>query len=233
MVSHRTEDTASSFGATELLEFAGDNVRLAGQIDYPASKRPAEGYPLIFVIQHATSTSREDFNHIAEIGMESGAAVFRWDKRGTGKSGNGPSGTVEMDTLKAYETAIVQASLNPNRVIIFAQNEGTLILGDIYRALNKVKRPAGLILAGNMLDEEAVLDLNAPLHIVVSKNDWNAWQTYAEAAADAHAAKFKYNASFYVATNTNRLLMYTSGNTFHKGAETSIKHWLKHTCQIF
>jgi uncharacterized protein len=232
MVSERTDDTHSSLGASELLDFAGDSVRLAGQIDYPASKRPAEGYPLIFVIQHATSTSRADFEHIAQLGMDTGAAVFRWDKRGTGKSGTGPNGSAEKDVLKAYETAIAQPSINPERVIIFAQNEGSLILEELYRQIFKVRQPLGVILAGNMLDEDAILTINVPVHIVASKNDWNAWQTYAEAAADVHAAKYKSTASFYVATNTNRLLMYTSGNTFHKGAESSIKHWLKETCRI-
>jgi alpha-beta hydrolase superfamily lysophospholipase len=215
------------------LDFTGDTVRLAGQIDYPTSKRPAEGYPLIFVIQHATSTSRADFEHIAALGNDAGAAVFRWDKRGTGKSGNSADGSAEMDIVKAYQTAIVLPSINPERVIIFAQNEGSLILQELYRQILKIARPLGVVLAGNMLDESAILTINVPVHIVASKNDWNAWQTYAEAAADAHAAKYKTNASFYVATNTNRLLMYTSGNTFHKGAESSIKHWLKETCRIF
>jgi hypothetical protein len=232
MVSDRTDDLHSSLGASELLDFAGDNVRLAGQIDYPESKRPAEGYPLIFVIQHATSTSRAEFEHIVQLGMDTRAAVFRWDKRGTGKSGSGPNGSAEMDVLKAYQTAIAQPSINPERVIIFAQNEGSLILAELYYQIFKLQRPLGVVLAGNMLDEEAIININVPVHIVASKNDWNAWQTYAEAAADAHAAKYRTTASFYVATNTNRLLMYTSGNTFHKGAETSIKHWLKQTCQI-
>lgn len=233
MVSNRSDETHASLGASELLEFAGDNVRLAGQVDYPVAKRPAEGYPLIFVIQHATSTSRADFEHIAALGNDMGAAVFRWDKRGTGKSGSSPDGSAEMDIVKAYETAIVLPSINPERIIIFAQNEGSLILEERYRQISKLQRPWGVILAGNMLDEEAILTINVPVHIVSSKNDWNAWQTYAEAAADAHAAKYKSTASFYVAPNTNRLLMYTSGNTFHKGAESSIRYWLKETCRIF
>jgi len=232
MVSNRTDETHASLGASELLDFAGDNVRLAGQIDYPASKRPPEGYPLIFVIPHATSTSRADFDHIAALGNDAGAAVFRWDKRGTGKSGSSANGTSDMDVVKAYESAIVLPSINPEKMIVFAQNEGSLILEEFYKHILKLRRPLGVILAGNMLDEESILTINVPVHIVASKNDWNAWQTYAEAAADAHAAKYRFNASFYVATNTNRLLMYTSGNTFHKGAESSIKHWLKETCRI-
>ncbi|MEM9953936.1 MAG: hypothetical protein AAF846_20165 [Chloroflexota bacterium] len=232
MVSNRTDDSLGTVGASEIVNFSGDNVRLSGQIDYPESNRPANGYPLIFVIQHSTSTSITDFEHITTLGMTMGMAVFRWDKRGTGRSGNGANGSVEVDTLRAYEQAIKLPSVDSSRIIIFAQSEGTLLLQQEYKHLKQSQKPLGIILASNMLDEKAVLALDAPLHIIVSKNDWNDWRIYAEKASDTQAEKYGHEPSFYVATNTNRLLMYTSGNTFHKATETSIKHWLTNTCQI-
>ncbi|GAB5493490.1 MAG: hypothetical protein Phog2KO_37050 [Phototrophicaceae bacterium] len=232
MVANRTDDNLDSIGVTEMLEFAGDNVCLAGQIDYPKTDRPSNGYPLIFIIQHGTSISRADYQHVSELGTNVGSAVFRWDKRGTGRSGNGTSGSLSGDTAKAYEFALSLPSINPNQVIIFAQSEGTLLLGQDYSTFARLQKPHGVILASNMLDEKAVLKINVPIHFVVSKNDWNDWHIYAEKASDVHAEKYAYESSFYVATNTNRMLMYSSGNTFHKGTETSIKHWLKHTCQI-
>lgn len=232
MVANRTDDNLDSVGVTELVNFAGDNVHLAGQIDYPQQNRPSKGYPLVFVIQHGTSTSRADYQHITALGTSIGVAVFRWDKRGTGRSGNGSSGTLEGDTYKAYEFAVSLPSIDPERVIIFAQSEGTVLLGQDYSKFSKIHKPKGIILAGNMLDEETVLNIDVPIHFIVSKNDWNDWRVYAEKASDKHAEKYNYTPSFYVATNTNRMLMYSSGNTFHKGTETSIKHWLKHICQI-
>ena len=110
MVANRTDENLDAIGATEMVEFAGDNVRLAGQIDYPERNRPAGGYPLFFIIQHSTSTSRNDFKHVCSLGMSVGAAVFRWDKRGTGKSGSGSSGSIVGDTLKAYEFALNTSS---------------------------------------------------------------------------------------------------------------------------
>lgn len=232
MVSDHPGSELSSVGVSQELFFAGDSVRLAGQVDYPKSKPPSNGYPLIFVIQHATCTARKGYNHVTDFGTDAGAAVFRWDKRGTGSSGNGRDGTVAGDTLKAYQQAINLPSINRNRVVIFAQNEGTLLLRETYAQFVAIKKPLGIILGGNMLDETAILTLDVPVHIIVSKNDWNAWQIYAEAAADAHAQQTGHRSSFYVAMNTNRRLMYTSGNTFHKGAEQSIRYWLKHACQI-
>lgn len=231
MAANLTDDKLDSIGVSEMLNFAGDNVYLAGQIDYPQDNRPKNGYPLIFVIQHGTSTSRADYQHITSLGTSVGAAVFRWDKRGTGRSGNGSSGSSDGDTYKAYEYAISLPSVDSKNVIIFAQSEGTLLLGQNYPQFSKIQKPRGIILAGNMLDEKSVLNIDTPIHFVVSKNDWNDWRIYAEKASDSHAEKYNYEPSFYVATNTNRFLMYSSGNTFHKGTETSIKHWLKNTCQ--
>lgn len=232
MVANRTDETLGTIGATELVDFVGDNVALAGQIDYPETDRPANGYPLIFIIQHGTSTSRDDFEHVTTLGMKIGAAVFRWDKRGTGRSGSGSKGSIENDTLNAYKIAIKLPSIDPSRVIIYSQSDGTLLLGQEFARINKIQHPLGVILASNMLDEKAVLAIDCPVHIIVSKNDWNDWRIYAEKASDTHAEKYGFDGSFFVATNTNRLLMYTNGNTFHKSTEASIQHWLKNTCQI-
>jgi len=232
MVTNRVENQPASVSISDYITFAGDGVCLAGQMDFPHRQRPKNGYPLIFVIQHATCTSRHGYTHIAKLGTECGAAVFRWDKRGTGRSGAGGSGSVTIDTLKAYETAVTQGGIDPQRVVIFAQNEGTLLLGEAFREFAAIQKPRGVILASNMLDEKHILSIQTPLHIIVSKNDWNAWQIYAQAASEIHEAKYGFPSSFYVATNTNRRLMYLSGNAFHRGAEASIKHWLKHTCQI-
>jgi hypothetical protein len=232
MVSNHVEINITSVSASELVNFAGDNVHLAGQMDYPQTEKPASGYPLIFIIQHATCNSRKGYLHITKLGTEMGTAVFRWDKRGTGNSSSGGSGSVTVDTLKAYETAVNLPAIDRNRVVILAQNEGSMLLYEAYKEFVTIQEPLGVVLAGNMLDEKAILKIHVPLHIVVSKNDWNAWQTYAEAAADAQADKYGYHASFYVATNTDRRLMYANTSTFHRGAESSIKHWLEHTCRI-
>lgn len=232
MVSHHLESNLDSVSSSEIVFFAGDDVRLAGQIDYPKHRQPAAGYPLIFIIQHATCNSRRGYLHITKIGTEMGLAVFRWDKRSTGASGSGGSGSVMVDTLRAYETALAQAAIDPEHVVLFVQNEGSLLLGGAFDEFCAIQRPQSVILAGNMLDEKAILAIDVPLHLIISKNDWNDWRIYARAASEAHAARYNLPTSYYVATNTNRLLRYNSGTMFHHGAEASIKHWLEHVCLI-
>jgi len=214
------------------ISFAGDHVRLAGQIDYPAQPAPVSGYPLIFVIQHATSTSRDSYQYVVRIGAESNMAVFRWDKRGTGKSASGGNGSVMVDAIHAYQTALSQADIDRNQIIILAQLEGTLLLNEAFDDFRAIQAPRGVILTGNMLDEKAILTLDVPVHILLSKNDWNDWHIYAESAAKSHATHYGISPSYYVAPNTDRKLKYTNTSTFHRGAEDSIKDWLKQLCQI-
>ena len=76
--------------------FSGDNVTLAGQIDYPNLPAPQDGYPLLFILPNACCTGRKGFKHHMEIGIQAGFAVFRWDKRGTGRSASGGQGSTEQ-----------------------------------------------------------------------------------------------------------------------------------------
>ena len=231
MVTQSMDTPHASLGQTQVLFFNGDNVRLGGQIDYPNSVMPEGGYPLLFIIQHATCHTRSGYAHFTRLGNEQGAAVFLWDKRGTGDSGAGVGSTL-VDVVNAYKTALTQPNINPQRVVIIAQNEGSLILREAWSQFVALQRPCGVVLVGNMLDEKQILTLNVPLHIAISKNDWNAWQIYADAASKAHQQKYGHSQSFYVAPVTNRLLMYENGGAFHRGANESIKEWLSTRCQI-
>ncbi|QPC82299.1 hypothetical protein G4Y79_21860 [Phototrophicus methaneseepsis] len=230
MVADQKPKNDPSIGITQPVFFNGDSVRLAGQTDYANVDPPSGGYPLIFVIQHATSTSRAEYQHLVRIGASLGMAVFRWDKRGTGASGSGFSGSAVGDTLAAYKEAVSQKYINPNRVIIAAYNEGSLLLHDALDQFNAIQKPYGLVLIGNMLDEKAITALQLPVYIVMSKNDWNDWQTYGRDAAEAHALKTGYDTQHYVAPNTNRQVLYANGGTFHRGAEKAITDWLDMIC---
>lgn len=230
---HSSESSPeAAIGVSEQLFFAGDGVRLAGQVDYPNSPATNRGYPLIFIIQHATCTSRQGYAHVAKFGAAVGMAVFRWDKRGTGASGADSNGSVAVDTVQAYKTAISQSLVDRNRVVILAQNEGAILLSEAFADFAAIQQPRGVLLMGNMLDETQILSIKAPVHIVMSKNDWNAWQIYGQAASETHSKRYGWQSTYYVAPNTNRRLMYTNGGTFHRGAEDNIKEWLKTICQI-
>jgi len=211
----------------EYVFFAGDSVRLAGQFDYPHAPLPMNGYPPLFVIQHATSTSRSGYSHYTRLLDSLSVVLFRWDKRGTGKSAAGAAGSLVVDTLNAYQEALRPRDVDEQRAIILAHNEGTLLLAEAFEKFSAISKPLGIVLVGNMLDERKITRLNVPVHILISKNDWNDWRIYGEGAAKAHAAKHGFAPSFFVAPNTNRRLMYDNTSTFHSAAMESIQNWLK------
>lgn len=213
------------------LFFAGDYVRLYGQIEYPHKPPPSTGYPLMFILQHACCTGLQGHAHYADLALTSGCAVFRWDKRGTGRSGSGGYGSTTLDAVKAYSTALAQPGIDPQHVVILAQNEGTLLLGENYTDFAAVQAPRGVILAGSMLDEQQILTLTTSLHIVSGERDWNLPQNHAEAAAAAHEQVYSYGASYYIARHASRRLVDTRNNMFHVGAAISMQRWLENLCQ--
>src|SRR3954464_75374 len=157
---------------TEII-FAGDEVRLAGQIEYPDTPRPENGYPLLFVLHHACCNMREDYADYAQIALAQGYAVFRWDKRGTGRSGDGGRGSTTQDAANAYEVAISQADINRKRVVILAVGSGSALLGSSFGLFARTQHPYAALLVANMLDDKEILALDTRIKIMMSPEDWN------------------------------------------------------------
>lgn len=215
----------------ELL-FAGDHVQLSGQIDYPDSPPPPDGFPLIFILHHAGCNNRDWYWPFAAIGLQSGFAVFRWDKRGTGRSGAGGRGSVTQDAVSAYEIALEQPHINRRRVVILAQDAGTGMLGDAYGLFARIQKPHAVILVSNMLDADAVLAIDTRLYILMSETDWNPWQQYAKAAALNHSRTYPYGAEYYVVPGSvDRKLIDGDGQSLPTAARSILLDWFHELCR--
>lgn len=213
--------------ATEII-FAGDEVRLAGQIEYPVTPRPENGFPLVFVLHHACCNAREDYDDYAQIALANGYAVFRWDKRGTGRSGDSGRGSTTQDAVNAYDIAISQPDINHKRVVILAVGAGSALLGSSYGLFARTQQPYAVLLVANMLDESEILALDTRLKIVMSPEDWNSPQRYGEAASVAHKQAYRHGASFFLTPGGNRLLMETDDygrSALHPAARKVIGDW--------
>jgi len=219
-------------GISHEVIFAGDQVRLAGQIDYPNLPVPAQGYPLLFILPDGCCRSRKGFVHQKQIGNRAGFAVFRWDKRGTGRSASGGIGRPEQDAINAYQTAVQQADIDPNRVIIWAQTDASLLLGEKFEQFKSIQKPLGIILSGNMLDENAILKLDSRILCVTGERDWNIASRFALHTSKVHDDYHKLGSSAYIAKYADRKLIDTRNNMFHAGAEVTIHDWLTDLCPI-
>lgn len=208
------------------LVFAGDEVRLAGQTDYPAQPRKSTKFPLLFILHHACGSIRDDYAAYAEIGLDSGYAVFRWDKRGTGRSGGGGRGSTTQDAVNAYEIALEQPHVDRKRAVILALGAGTGLLGSSFGLFARAQHPYGTLLVANMLDEQDILALDTRLCIVAGQEDWNSPERYAEVAASAHNTTYRHGASAYIAPQADRMLL-TSDDSIHDGARKAMRAWLK------
>ena len=205
MASNQVLDLTLS-SATEIV-FAGDEVRLAGQIEYPDTPRPEKGYPLLFVLHHACSTMREDYADYANVALTHGYAVFRWDKRGNGHSGDSGRGSTTQDAVNAYEVAVSQENINRKRVIILAVGEGSALLGSSFGLFARTQHPYAVLLVANMLDPDEILALDTRIKIVMSPEDWNSPQVFGETAVKAHKQTYRHGASFFLTSGGDRLLM--------------------------
>lgn len=229
MASNQVVERTLTIHAPMEIVFAGDEVRLAGQIDYPDTPRPQDGYPLLFVLHHACCISREDYREYAEIALANGYAVFRWDKRGTGRSGDSGRGSTTQDAVNAYDIAVTLPNVNHKRVTILAVGAGSALLGSSFGLFARIQHPHAVLLIANQLDPEEILALDARIKILMSPEDWNAPEVYGAAAADAHLKAYRHGASYYLADAGDRHLLLTDsfGKThLHPGARKVIGDWL-------
>ncbi len=220
-------DERVAVAQTEDIVFAGDNVRLSGQIDYPVLSTRQKTFPLMFILHHAGCDDREGYSHFAQAGLASGYAVFRWDKRGTGRSGAGGAGSTIQDAVNAYEVALEQPNVDRKRVVIFAQAAGTGLLGDSFGLFARVQMPYGVVLATNMLDEQAALAIGTRMLVIMGQNDWRPWQKFGKAVCETHNLDYNHGAHYYVAPYADRLLNDPRSSQFHFGANTALQDWLQ------
>lgn len=217
------------------MTFSGmDGVPLAGQIDWPpAVVEP----PLVVILHHAGREPRNSYQHFAAKLAPAGYAVFRFDKRGAGKSG-GEYGCCEADdALAAYRAATAQSGYDREHVFIIAQSIGTRILAERFDEFARTHPIAGVVLLSSLLEGAAVLPIRAPIHIIVADSEPNV-RALTEDAVRAHTAAYPFGASYYVAANAEHTLYDISAgpidwgdpnwpDRFHAGAWESLQRWLE------
>ena len=215
------------------IRFSNQGVALAGELDLPPGDAPA---PLVFVIHHSGPVDRDSYGYLADLLIQEGYAVFRFDKRGTGMS-EGEYGCCESeDALAAYRAATAQDGIDNRNVFIVAQSIGTVHLAERFEQYVQTHPPRGVVLLSNLLDGYSIDPVAAPIHIIISDSDPNIDQV-GPAAAKAHRSKYPFGASYYVAKDTEHTLFDTSSGPidwndpdwvqrYHRGAMQSLIDWL-------
>jgi pimeloyl-ACP methyl ester carboxylesterase len=216
------------------VRFVSRDVTLAGELDLPLSEGDAA---LVFIIHHSGPATRNAYGYMAELLTKAGFAVFRFDKRGTGLS-EGEYGCCEAeDALAAYRAAVMQAGIDRSRVFIAAQSIGSEHLATHFAEFAEVQQPAGVVLLSSLLGPERIVNIKAPLHIIVSDSEPNL-DAITVQAVEAHRSQTGYESSYYIAEHSEHTLFdITEGpidwsdpawvKRYHRGAMQSMVAWLQ------
>lgn len=222
-----TFDSPLELSVARELTFAGDEVRLAGQIDYPVTSRTPNGFPLLFILHHAGCNTREEYQALAETALAYDYAVFRWDKRGTGRSGGGARGSAVQDAVNAYTTALEQPGINRKHIVIAAFGAGTAQLGSAFGLFARAQHPRAALLIDNMLDAGAILALDCRVYIITDDSPHLPAREYAEAACLAHQRAYPAHGTAYSIARGDQLLS-ADDTTPDPNVLDAIRAWFEH-----
>jgi pimeloyl-ACP methyl ester carboxylesterase len=215
------------------IRFVSQGVRLAGELDLPLGDAPA---PLAFVIHHSGPVDRDSYGYLAELLVQEGYAVFRFDKRGTGASGGEYGCCESLDALAAYRAVVPEDGIDRCNVFIVAQSIGTRHLVERFEGYARAQPPRGVVLLSSLLDAHDIQAIRAPVHIVISDSEPRVEQL-GRLAVEAHQDKYPFGASYYVAEQTEHTLFEIRTGPidwndpewtqrYHRGAIKSLINWL-------
>jgi len=242
---------SSSAGAApiEVSLTAPDGARLSGQLDLPAGGvRPA----LVFMIpglgRHDRDGNSSDWGQLDNLRFMAGVltaegfAVFRMDKRGVGRSEGKFTDTrrvVAGDFVSGYAAAVARPEIDPTQVIILAQSFGSIVLGRHYKQFRAVHRPVTVVLLSNGARASYINNIDAPIHIVNGRHDWNPLDRMVRRPLRVHRKRYGFDDTAYIAEHADHALfdrrygktVHHHGGAgpyvMHAGAMKSIVAWCK------
>jgi pimeloyl-ACP methyl ester carboxylesterase len=125
------------------------------------------------------------YAQLAKRLVESGFAVFRYDKPRAGRSSPGQCATQRSNALEAYTRAVEHPRIDPARVFLLGHNLGTDTIAAIYPRFAAVAKPAGTVLVDNAVGESDAVRIEAPTLIVNADADPDDRVQYGQFVAEA------------------------------------------------
>jgi hypothetical protein len=217
------------------VEFNSGPFKMAGQIEYPEGEAP---FPVVLFIpglpQHDRFGTAKGypgydnyFQPFAQVILEAGWAVFRFDKGGTGKSSSGLN--IQADIVAAYRSLIIQKNVNREKIGVIAFQAGAAYF---YRKAyemqmsNKIHH-ASLISTG--VNDQKIEGFDLPI-LIVAGDDRTlrsevVLRKYSERTGRPTYVYEAVGASEHLCSNTNPSLFKENGCKIHDGAIKAVSEW--------
>jgi SAM-dependent methyltransferase len=162
-----------------------DQTELSGEWNFPDPVIFGGRRPVIVFAHNRAGRDRncngpavphyDGFSTLAKGLTSAGYAVFRYDKRGCGKSQGKFSPDNEKELGEDYSAAVLHSLSHPDvddwRVFLLGQSQGVRIVLDKIYELQKHVLVQGLILLSNVVEPSIFSSLSVPYLIVNGKED--------------------------------------------------------------
>jgi len=153
-------------------EFYVGPFSLAGQMDYPEGDGP---FPAVLIIPGPPSHDRygnvrgyKAYNNylqqLAEVIVDAGYAVFRWDKGGTGKSSSGLSAPQNM--VAAYKQMCSMPKVDLDKTALLAIAGGSAFVYRKWLELEEINPIEQLTLLSTGVNDLKLEDLDIPICLI-------------------------------------------------------------------
>ncbi len=171
-----TETASASGAAREEIKFKSGDVELQGTLTIPESKTPS--YCIVIFVgaqpwdRDGNINGGQDYNIYKGLEVEladADLAVFRYDKRGTGKSEG--AFTTNIETLKKDAEAGLKylhsdRGFDKNKIIFLGHSLGTAIAAELAAF-----KPYAAVLLSPVIPPEKLKQFDCPLLLIKGKED--------------------------------------------------------------
>lgn len=211
---------------------------MAGQLDLPHAE---DDFPTVFLVPGSPSHDRHGnvrgypgynnyFAIISQVVIQSGYAVFRYDKGGTGKSSSGLSAA--SDVIAAYRACANQADVDRSQLTILAIGGGSAHIYRKWLDLEQINPVKSMLLMSTGVNDFKLQDFALPIGVIGGEGyvmrSKVALDRYAERTGQVTMAYEVMGANEQLCHNDNNQasLFKEGGCQLHNEALEAISKWL-------
>jgi SAM-dependent methyltransferase len=195
-----------------LITFKSEGTLLEGTFDFPVTKKKCPSILLVHgwgdIDRDGDSTEWgpiQNFKAFAKVFTKNGIAVYRYDKRGVGKSKGKKNAystqkrLLIKDIVKAFNVMYLQNVVDKDNLFLLGQSQGSELITKAYEEIKRIVKPKGLIFISCVIKKSTALNIDTPMLAINGVYDWNNYLNVCRSPIAAQRNKYKFNSYYYIA----------------------------------